>query len=113
MTNYELCKHYIEENENIINCVGESTDEFCIAESIKLLDEIINKIDIGKLSMIAGTKFIESYCSIGVLYINHIIDNDEHDTLLLQLLDQIIVDMEIYVKYKDSMKEGEQNNVIV
>lgn len=110
MTNYELYKHYIEKNEEIMDCASESTDEFCIAESIKLLDEIINKIDIDKLSMIAGTKFIESYCSIDVLYINHVIDNDEHDTLLLQLLDQIIVDMEIYVKYKDEqmkMKEGD------
>jgi hypothetical protein len=42
------------------------------------------------------------------LYKNHVIDSDDFKKLSLQLLDQIIEDMQIYVNYKDEqMKEGE------
>ena len=108
MTNYELCKHYLEQNEEIMNCVGECSDVFCIYQSLTLLDQIINKIDTDKLSMVAGTRFDESYKSIDILYRNHVIDNDDFEKLSLQLLNQIIKDMQIYVNYKDEqMKEGE------
>lgn len=101
MTNYELCRYYLEIREEIM-------DEWlnCVSKSLDFLDDIINKIDNGELNLAAGTKYYESYYSIDTLYRNHVIDRNDFEKLSLQLFDQIIANIQYIFEHKDKIKEN-------
>lgn len=108
MTNYELCKYYLERNEKIMDEWQHSNENNCVDKSIDFLGVIMNTIRNGELNLPASVKFYESYRSINILHMNHVIDRYNFETLSLLLLDQIIKDIQKYIEYKDEqMKEGE------